>query len=94
MKTSAELLTSSEFDIVYKTSLDSFIGNAGSSNWWGPGNTYVQQFINGTPGEDWRDVLVYELLPNTLRVNTIPQMYPFHYHLKDFCDTILENTNE
>ena len=25
-----------------------FIGNAGSSNWWGPGNTYVQQFINGT----------------------------------------------
>ena len=31
---------------------------------------------------------------NTLRINTIPQMYPFHYHLKDFCDTILENTNE
>jgi hypothetical protein len=25
-----------------------FIGNSGSSNWWGPGNTYVQQFINGT----------------------------------------------
>jgi len=55
---------------------------------------HMKQFINGTPGEDWRDVLVYELLPNTLRVNTIPQMYPFHYHLKDFCDTILENTNE
>lgn len=55
---------------------------------------HMKQFINGTPGEDWRDVLVYELLPNTLRINTIPQMYPFHYHLKDFCDTILENTNE
>jgi hypothetical protein len=55
---------------------------------------HMKQFINGTPSEDWRDVLVYELLPNTLRVNTIPQMYPFHYHLKDFCDTILENTNE
>ena len=25
-----------------------FIGNAGSTNWWGPGNTYVQQIINGT----------------------------------------------
>jgi hypothetical protein len=55
---------------------------------------HMKQFINGTPGEDWRDVLVYEILPNTLRVNSIPQMYPFHYHLKDFCDTILENTNE
>lgn len=55
---------------------------------------HMKQFINGTPSEDWRDVLVYELLPNTLRVNSIPQMYPFHYHLKDFCDTILENTNE
>ena len=55
---------------------------------------HMKQFINGTPSEDWRDVLVYELLPNTLRINTIPQMYPFHYHLKDFCDTILENTNE
>lgn len=55
---------------------------------------HMKQFINGTPSEDWRDVLVYEILPNVLRVNTIPQMYPFHYHLKDFCDTILENTNE
>jgi len=55
---------------------------------------HMKQFINGTPSEDWRDVLVYEILPNTLRVNTIPQMYPFHYHLKDFCDIILENTNE
>lgn len=55
---------------------------------------HMKQFINGTPSEDWRDVLVYEILPNTLRVNSIPQMYPFHYHLKDFCDTILENTNE
>ena len=25
-----------------------FIGNAGSTVWWGPGNTYVQQIINGT----------------------------------------------
>ena len=25
-----------------------FIGNAGSTSWWGPGNTYVQQIINGT----------------------------------------------
>jgi hypothetical protein len=25
-----------------------FIGTAASSNWWNPGNTYVQQFVNGT----------------------------------------------
>lgn len=54
---------------------------------------HMKQFINGTPSEDWTDVLVYELLPHTLRVNTIPQMYPFHYQIKDFCVKVLETTS-
>lgn len=52
---------------------------------------HMKQFINNTPSEDWTDVLLYELLDHTLRVNTVPQMYPFHYQIKDFCDKVLEN---
>jgi len=55
---------------------------------------HMKQFINGLPTENWTDTLVYEILPHTLRVNTIPQMYPFHYHIKSFADRILENTND
>jgi len=55
---------------------------------------HMKQFINGTPSEDWRDVLLYEVLGTGLRVNTIPQQYPFHYQLKDFSDTLLEYTND
>jgi hypothetical protein len=51
---------------------------------------HMKQWINGLPSEDWTDVLIYEALPETLRVNTVPQMYPFHYHVKTFADK-LEN---
>ena len=51
---------------------------------------HMKQWINGLPSEDWTDVLIYETLPETLRVNTVPQMYPFHYHVKTFADK-LEN---
>lgn len=49
---------------------------------------HMKMMINGLPSEDWTDTLVYELLPNILRVNTYPQMYPFHYHIKSFPDKI------
>lgn len=55
---------------------------------------HMKQFINGLPTENWTDTLVYEILPHTLRVNTIPQMYPFHYHIKSFADRIQENIND
>ena len=51
---------------------------------------HMKQWINGLPSEDWTDVLIYETLPETLRINTVPQMYPFHYHVKTFADK-LEN---
>jgi hypothetical protein len=54
---------------------------------------HMKQWINGVPSEDWTDVLVYEVLKDTLRVNTVPQIYPFHYHIKNFCDK-LENCYE
>ena len=52
---------------------------------------HVKQFINDLLTDDWTNELVYELLPNTLRVNTFTQKYPFHYHVKHFA-SILEDT--
>lgn len=49
---------------------------------------HMKQFINDTPTEDWTDTLIYELLPHTLRINTVPQRYPFHYYIKSFADKL------
>jgi hypothetical protein len=51
---------------------------------------HMKQFINGTYTEDWTDTFVYEILPDQIRVQTVPQMYPFHYHKKTFADKLLE----
>jgi hypothetical protein len=45
---------------------------------------HMKQMINLLKTEDWTNELVYEILPHTLRINTIPQKYPFHYHIKKF----------
>jgi hypothetical protein len=52
---------------------------------------HMKQFVNEVPSEDWTNTLVYELLPDTIRINTYPQYYPFHYHVKSFSDKILES---
>ena len=52
---------------------------------------HMKQYINGTPTENWTDTFVYECLPNQIRVNSYPQQYPFHYHIKNFSDKILES---
>ena len=52
---------------------------------------HMKQFVNGIPSEDWTKTLVYELLPESIRVNTYTQRYPFHYHVKSFSDKILES---
>lgn len=52
---------------------------------------HMKQFINGMPTEDWTDTLIYECLPNQIRVNTYPQRYPFHYHVKKFSNILLES---
>jgi hypothetical protein len=49
---------------------------------------HMKQYIAGTPTEDWTDTLLYEFLPDQLRIQTVPQQYPFHYHVKNFCDKI------
>jgi hypothetical protein len=51
---------------------------------------HMKRFINGLPSEKWTDALIYELLPHSFRINTIAQLYPVHYHVKDFANVILE----
>lgn len=55
---------------------------------------HMKQFINNLPTEKWTDTFIYELLPHTFRINTIPQRYPVHYHLKDFANVILETFDD
>ena len=50
---------------------------------------HMKQYINGNPTENWTDTFIYECLSNQIRVQTVPQQYPFHYHVKNFCDKIL-----
>ena len=54
---------------------------------------HMKQYVNGLPTENWTDTLIYEILPNQIRVNTCPQMYPFHYHIKNFSDKMLRTLN-
>lgn len=51
---------------------------------------HMKQYINDLPVDDWTDILIYEILPHTLRVHTHPQSYPFHYHVKNFSAKLLE----
>jgi len=51
---------------------------------------HMKQWVNGLPSETWTDTLVYEILPTQIRVNTYPQRYPFHYHIKKFSDKLVK----
>lgn len=52
---------------------------------------HMKQYINDTPTENWTDTLISECFPDQIRINTIPQMYPLHYHIKGFA-SIIEST--
>lgn len=51
---------------------------------------HMKQYINDLQSEDWTKELIYEINNNSLRVNTFPQLYPFHYHNKKF-SAIIQN---
>jgi hypothetical protein len=55
---------------------------------------HMKQFINGLPTEKWTDMFFHELYPHTFRINTMAQVYPVHYHIKEFADVILETFND
>lgn len=51
---------------------------------------HMKPFINELGINEWSKILVYELLPHTLRINTYPQLYPFHYIEKKFATEIIK----
>ena len=44
---------------------------------------HMKQYINNLLLDDWTNELVYEF-SNPLRIHTIPQIDPVHYHIKSF----------
>ena len=50
---------------------------------------HMKSFVNSSVTDNWTDTFVYECLPDQIRVQTVPQQYPFHYHVKNFCDKIV-----
>jgi hypothetical protein len=51
---------------------------------------HMKQYINNTAHIDWTKELVYEC-NDTLKINTFPQQYPFHYYIKDFAKELKAN---
>ena len=50
--------------------------------------THMKKHINGLLQDDWTRELIVELVPETIRINGFPQLYPLHYHVKDFTDVL------
>lgn len=50
--------------------------------------THMKKEINGNTTSVWHEEMVYEIYDNVFRINTYPQMYPVHYHNKEFAQII------
>lgn len=50
---------------------------------------HMKQMINDLYTDDWTNELVYEF-NEPLRIQTIPQLYPLHYHVKDFAHKLYD----
>lgn len=51
----------------------------------GPSIVHMKPGMIPTRSPDWRDELVWEIVNNTLRINTVSQWGLVHYHVKDWC---------
>lgn len=49
-----------------------------------PSMIHMKGHINFLADEDWTKEMVYELNKSRIRIDTVEQMYPFHYQVKDF----------
>lgn len=45
---------------------------------------HMKRYVNNLATDVWTDELVYECTPDSLKINTFHQIYPFHYHVKQF----------
>lgn len=51
---------------------------------------HMKQMINNLLVEDWTKELVYELT-DPIKIQTFPQFYPLHYHVKEFSKELRKN---
>jgi hypothetical protein len=56
--------------------------------------THMKPAINGNTTSIWYEEMVYEIHGDVFRINTYPQMYPIHYHNKEFAQIIDEELND
>jgi hypothetical protein len=55
-----------------------------------PGLTHMKSRFNGLEGDDWTQELIWEILPDSVRINTVAQQWPVHYHQKEFANELLK----
>ena len=55
-----------------------------------PSMIHMKPSINYLYGDDWTKEMVWELDKSKIRINTINQMYPFHYQIKEFSKILNE----
>lgn len=51
---------------------------------------HMKQHINNLRSHNWTKELVYEIYDNVFRIHCHTQLYPVHYHIKDFSKIISE----
>lgn len=49
-----------------------------------PGLIHMKPALNALQTQDWTKELIWEFDRSSMRIGTIEQMYPVHYHVKDF----------
>jgi hypothetical protein len=55
-----------------------------------PSMIHMKGQFNGLQTEDWTKELIWEMNSKSLRINTIEQLWPFHYHVKEFANCLEE----
>lgn len=49
---------------------------------------HMKNFILDIELEDWTNQLMYEFTKDNFKIDTIPQLYPVHYHIKSFANVL------
>ena len=55
---------------------------------------HMKAAINNNTTQVWYDEMIYEIHPDVFRINTYPQLYPVHYHHKEFANIIDSELND
>lgn len=56
-----------------------------------PSLIHMKSQINDLISEDWTKELIWEISPGSLRINTLEQQWPFHYHVKTWAQKVIND---